>query len=94
MHLVIYQFFHLLMHVVEHDHVLGVTTSVRFRSNLISVWNKLGSSERSVNILKERILGGLSPELRPTDPRAYGYRRHSEKPGYREAGKAQKSAKN
>ncbi|KKA18784.1 Translation initiation factor eIF4E [Rasamsonia emersonii CBS 393.64] len=69
----------------EHDHVLGVSTSVRFNSHLISVWNKLGSNERSIKRLEATILDRLSPELRPTTAAAggnssysYFYKRHAE----------------
>ncbi|KAL4816332.1 translation initiation factor eIF 4e-like domain-containing protein [Aspergillus spinulosporus] len=71
----------------EHDHVLGVSTSVRFNTHLISVWNKLGSNERSIKLLEETIINRLSPNLRPTDPgpNSYFYRRHNENEGYQQA---------
>ncbi|EAW07620.1 eukaryotic translation initiation factor 4E [Aspergillus clavatus NRRL 1] len=71
----------------EHDHVLGVSSSVRFNSHMISVWNKLGSNERSIKILERTILERLSPELRPTSsgPNSYFYKRHDENDGYHEA---------
>ena len=34
--------------MIEHDHIIGVSISIRFNTHLISVWNKLGSNERSV----------------------------------------------
>ncbi|GLB06188.1 hypothetical protein AtubIFM57258_001485 [Aspergillus tubingensis] len=71
----------------EHDHVLGVSTSVRFNSHLISVWNKLGSNERSIKALEQTIIDRLSPELRPTGTgsTAYFYKRHDENEGFQEA---------
>ncbi|KAE8358306.1 translation initiation factor eIF 4e-like domain-containing protein [Aspergillus caelatus] len=71
----------------EHDHVLGVSTSVRFNTHLISVWNKLGSNECSIKALERTILDRLSPELRPTGTgsNAYFYKRHDENEGYQEA---------
>ncbi|KAL4934683.1 eukaryotic translation initiation factor 4E [Aspergillus undulatus] len=71
----------------EHDHVLGVSTSVRFNTHLISVWNKLGGNERSVKLLEETILNRLSPGLRPVDPgpNSYFYKRHDANEGFREA---------
>ncbi|KAL4945838.1 hypothetical protein BDV06DRAFT_209156 [Aspergillus oleicola] len=71
----------------EHDHVLGVSTSVRFNTHLISVWNKLGGNEASVELLKETILKRLSPELRPVDAgtNSYFYKRHESNEGYKEA---------
>lgn len=66
--------------LTEHDHVLGISSSVRFNSHLISVWNKLGDNERSIKALEQTILERLSPELRPSGSHAdgYSYRRHSE----------------
>ncbi|KAL4956714.1 translation initiation factor eIF 4e-like domain-containing protein [Aspergillus filifer] len=71
----------------EHDHVLGVSTSVRFNTHLISVWNKLGDNERSVELLKETILNRLSPELRPVDSgsNSFFYKRHDANEGFKEA---------
>ncbi|KAL4888731.1 translation initiation factor eIF 4e-like domain-containing protein [Aspergillus ambiguus] len=71
----------------EHDHVLGVSTSVRFNSHMISVWNKLGSNERSIKALEQTILDRLSPELRPSGPGAnsYFYKRHEDNDGYHQA---------
>ncbi|KAI9041988.1 eukaryotic translation initiation factor 4E [Aspergillus affinis] len=71
----------------EHDHVLGVSTSVRFNSHLISVWNKLGDNEKSIKVLERTILDRLSPDLRPTGSgsNAYFYKRHDENEGYQEA---------
>ncbi|KAL5342320.1 translation initiation factor eIF 4e-like domain-containing protein [Aspergillus crustosus] len=71
----------------EHDHVLGVSTSVKFNTHLISVWNKLGTNERSIKLLEETILNRLSPNLRPNDssPNSYFYKRHDENEGYKEA---------
>ncbi|RJE25779.1 Translation initiation factor [Aspergillus sclerotialis] len=72
----------------QNDHVLGVSISVRFNSNIISIWNKLGSNENSIKILGETIINRLSPHLRPTEgpaPNVYFYRRHDENEGYKEA---------
>ncbi|KAL2221053.1 translation initiation factor eIF 4e-like domain-containing protein [Thermoascus aurantiacus ATCC 26904] len=76
----------------EHDHVLGVSTSVRFNSHLISVWNKCGSNERSVKALEKIIIERLSPELRPTGTNSYFYKRHAEHDGYQQAVEASKKS--
>lgn len=76
------------MRDVEHDHVLGVSTSVRFNSHMISVWNKMGSNERSIRALERTILDRLSPELRPVGSAgasSYFYKRHEDNDGYRVA---------
>lgn len=64
-----------------------MSSSVRFNSHLISVWNKLGSNEKSIKILERTILDRLSPDLRPTGSgsNAYFYKRHDENEGYQEA---------
>lgn len=68
--------------------MLGVSTSVRFNSHLISVWNKLGDNETSIKRLERTIIDRLSPELRPAGgpgPNSYFYRRHRENEGYQRA---------
>jgi hypothetical protein len=70
---------------IEHDHVLGVSTSVRVNSHLISVWNKSGSNERSIKALEATIIDRLSPELRPQGGNSYFYKRHEEHEGYQQA---------
>ncbi|KAJ9273227.1 hypothetical protein DTO212C5_812 [Paecilomyces variotii] len=75
----------------EHDHVLGVSTSIRFNSHLISVWNKLGSNQRAIKALEETIIDRLSPELRPAGGNSYFYKRHDEHDGYQQAVEASKN---
>lgn len=75
---------------IEHDHIIGVSISIRFNTYLISVWNKLGSNERSVKILEHTIIDRLSPELRPADTKNFSssscfYKRHADHEGFREA---------
>ncbi|KAH8704072.1 translation initiation factor eIF 4e-like domain-containing protein [Talaromyces proteolyticus] len=70
----------------EHDHILGVSTSARFNSYLISVWNKHGSNAASIKILEETIIKRLSPELRPIqNSNSYFYKKHADREGYDEA---------
>lgn len=65
--------------------------TVRFNSHLISIWNKLGSNERSIKALECTAIDRLSPELRlpaagpNSSSYSYFYRRHDENPGYKEA---------
>ncbi|GAD95067.1 translation initiation factor eIF4E, putative [Paecilomyces variotii No. 5] len=77
--------------LAEHDHVLGVSTSIRFNSHLISVWNKLGSNQRAIKALEETIIDRLSPELRPAGASSYFYKRHDEHDGYQQAVEASKN---
>ncbi|KAK2739810.1 hypothetical protein FQN55_009131 [Onygenales sp. PD_40] len=69
----------------EHDHVLGVSTSVRFNSHLISIWNKSGSNPKAIKALEDTVIERLSPDLRPTSSRSYFYKRHDEHEGYKAA---------
>lgn len=75
--------------MIEHDHVIGISISIRFNTQLISVWNKLGSNERSVKMLEQTIIDRLSPELRPADNKNYAssyfYKRHADHEGFQEA---------
>ena len=74
-----------LMMVPEHDHVLGISSTVRLTSHLISVWNKLGDNERSIRLLERTILDRLSPDLRPSGSHADAYSyRHAENEGHQE----------
>ncbi|PGH11283.1 hypothetical protein AJ80_07182 [Polytolypa hystricis UAMH7299] len=69
----------------EHDHVLGISTSVRFNSDVISVWNKSGSNPKAIKALEDTIIQRLSPDLRPPSDRSYFYKRHDEHEGFKEA---------
>jgi hypothetical protein len=57
---------------------------MRFNAVLISVWNRCGGNQKSVDALKDFIIKRLSPELRPTEPKAYFYKKHSEHDGWAE----------
>lgn len=74
-----------LPRLLEHDHVLGVSMSVRFNSHLISIWNKHGSNSKAIKALEETLIQRLSPDLRPTAERSYFYKRHDEHEGYESA---------
>ncbi|KAK2745261.1 hypothetical protein FQN57_003956 [Myotisia sp. PD_48] len=69
----------------EHDHVLGVSISARANSHLISIWNKLGSNQRAIQIIENVILERISPHLRPVSTKSYFYKRHDEHEGYHAA---------
>ncbi|PGH33116.1 hypothetical protein GX50_04100 [[Emmonsia] crescens] len=69
----------------EHDHVLGISTSVRFNSHLISIWNKSGSNPKAIKALEDTVLERLSADLRPLSTRSYFYKRHDEHEGFKAA---------
>ena len=69
--------------------------SVRFNSNIISIWNMFGSNETTVKTLEESIINRLSPHLRPTTgpaSNAYFYKRHEENEGFQEIVEALRAA--
>ena len=81
--------------IIEHDHVVGVSISIRFNTQLISVWNKLGSNERSVKMLEKTIMDRLSPGLMPKTFASSSpcfYKRHAEHDGFQEAVDRSKSS--
>ncbi|OAX79593.1 hypothetical protein ACJ72_06083 [Emergomyces africanus] len=69
----------------EHDHVLGISTSARYNSHLISIWNKSGSNLKAIKALEDTVLKRLSQDLRPSSSRSYFYKRHDEHEGFKAA---------
>lgn len=70
--------------------------SVRFNSNLITIWNRDGTNDRTKDGILAVVLEKVSPELRP-QPRNYYYKKHSEHAGFsdvvaRASEKSQKAA--
>lgn len=63
------------------DDLCGVSMSVRFNSNLITIWNRDGSAQKSIDGILTVMLNGLSANLRPKDG-SYYYKRHSEHAGF------------
>lgn len=63
------------------DDLCGVSMSVRFNSNLITIWNRDGNAQESIDGILTVILKGLSPNLHPKDG-SYYYKRHSEHAGF------------
>lgn len=57
--------------------------SVRFNSNLITIWNRDGNAKESIDGILAVMLKGLSPNLHPKDG-SYYYKRHSEHAGFTE----------
>jgi hypothetical protein len=59
--------------------------SVRFNSHLISVWHKSGSNGNAIKALEATIVSRLSPELRPTGPSTFFYKRHDKHECFQQA---------
>ena len=57
--------------------------SVRFNSNLITIWNRDGANEKTKEGILAVVLEKVSPELKP-QPRNYYYKMHSEHAGFSE----------
>ena len=72
------------INVAPGDDICGLSYSVRFNSVLITIWNRDGSNEKSINGIRDVVLEKLSPELKPKD-NAIFYKKHSEHAGFEEA---------
>ncbi|KAI9796084.1 MAG: hypothetical protein M1833_006506 [Piccolia ochrophora] len=71
-----------LQDVVEHgDDICGVSLSVRFNSHLISIWNRDGSNQKSVDAICAKVIAELAEGLKPS-PSSYYYKKHSEHNGF------------
>ena len=66
------------------DDLCGLSFSVRFNSNLISIWNRDGKAHASIDGILNTVMAKIAPELRPREGNYY-YKRHSEHAGYAEA---------
>ena len=73
------------MHI-ERDHILGLFYSPRLYYAHISIWTKQGSNTRSIKILENAFLTGLSEDLRPkrTWKEECYYKRHEDHEGWGE----------
>ncbi|KAI9882721.1 MAG: hypothetical protein M1823_005527 [Watsoniomyces obsoletus] len=66
------------------DDICGVSLSIRFGSDLISIWNRRGDQQKSIDAILEVVLRELPRDLLPK-PATYYYKRHSEHQGFKEA---------
>lgn len=74
------------------DDLCGVSLSTRFNSNLVTIWNRDGSNEKSVENILRCVFETLPEELRLKSS-AYYYKKHSEHADYSEVmKKAQETA--
>ena len=63
------------------DDICGVSLSIRFNSHMISVWNRDGANQKSIDAILAVILAELPDNLKPS-PQNYYYRKHSEHKGF------------
>ncbi|KAI4155068.1 MAG: hypothetical protein LQ340_001247 [Diploschistes diacapsis] len=66
------------------DDLCGLSLSIRFNSNLITIWNRDGAAQGTIDGMLATILAKISPELRPKDG-SYYYKRHSEHASFNDA---------
>ena len=66
------------------DDICGLSLSIRYGGNLISIWHRDGTNEKSVEGIKTVILEKLSPQLIPQPNHIY-HKIHASHPGFDEA---------
>ncbi|KAI9846984.1 MAG: hypothetical protein M1837_003340 [Sclerophora amabilis] len=79
--------------VEKGDDICGVTLSVRFNSHLISVWNRDGSNQKSIDAIAAKVVGELPEDMRPSQSSIY-YKRHSEHKGFQASAPAPATSQN
>lgn len=65
------------------DDLCGISLSVRFNSNLITIWNRDASNQKSIDGILSVVLDKISPELKPKEGSWY-YKKHSEHAAFNE----------
>ncbi|RMZ89251.1 hypothetical protein DV736_g3510, partial [Chaetothyriales sp. CBS 134916] len=60
----------------------GISYSPRLYWVHISIWTKQGGNRRSVELLTQTLLAGLSPDLRPKSSDDYYFKKHSDHQGW------------
>ena len=65
------------------DDLCGLSLGIRFSSHLITIWNRDGNAQASIDGIRDVILAKISPEIRPKDG-SYYYKKHSEHAGFSE----------
>lgn len=65
------------------DDLCGLSLSVRFNSDLVTIWNRDGSNEKTKEGILAVVLEQISPELKP-QAREYYYKKHSQHAGFSE----------
>ncbi|KAI9703173.1 MAG: hypothetical protein M1836_007738 [Candelina mexicana] len=69
----------------EHkDRICGISMSIRFNSNLITIWNWDGENQKSVDAILALVLAELPEDVKAKDI-SYFYKKHSEHQGFKEA---------
>jgi len=66
------------------DDICGLTYSTRFNSNLISIWNRDGNNQESIDGILAVVTATVNSDLIPKEGQYY-YKKHSEHAGFHEA---------
>lgn len=66
------------------DDICGVVYTTRFNANLITIWNRDGSNQASIDGILSTVISEVSDEVRPKDG-SYFYKKHSQHAGFDEA---------
>ena len=72
------------LHHPTGDDICGLSLSIRFGGNLISIWHRDGTNEKSVEGIKTVVLEKISPQLIPQQNHIY-HKIHASHPGFDEA---------
>ncbi|KAL2048298.1 hypothetical protein N7G274_000209 [Stereocaulon virgatum] len=68
--------------VQKGDDICGLSLSMRYNGNTISIWHRDATNEKSKDGILAVILDKLSPELKPTQQSHIYYKKHSTHPGF------------
>lgn len=67
------------------DDLCGISLSIRFNSNLISIWHRCSDNEPSKEAILKVVEETIASELKPlVVPKNYYYKSHSEHAGFSE----------
>jgi len=72
------------------DDICGLSLTTRFTSNLISIWNRDGENQKSIQGILDVVLEELPEHLKPKQS-SYYYKKHSEHAGFSEVVAAAKA---
>jgi hypothetical protein len=66
------------------DDICGISYSIRFNSNLITVWNRDAEHADGIKRILDTVLAELPQELQPKEGQYY-YKKHAEHAGFKAA---------
>ena len=66
------------------DDICGLSFISRYNASHITIWNRDGSNEKSINAIRDTVLANISAEVKPKDENIF-YKKHSDHAGFEEA---------